>query len=135
MQEIYWLDYYAKYQFIEYYRKRMEELEFVQKKLLKALIEETEKKENPNKLLINQLSKTIGENSKVLAEFGMAPPLLSRIKSLITIKYDTEKNNNNDIDNEDLRRLKFCIKIQSGFYLSPSNEETSRKCNESQRVF
>ena len=43
-----WLDYYAKYQFIEYYRKRMEELEFVQKKLLKALIEETEKKENPN---------------------------------------------------------------------------------------
>ena len=61
-----WLDYYAKYQFIEYYRKRMEELEFVQKKLLKALIEETEKKENPNKLLINQLSKTIAENSKVL---------------------------------------------------------------------
>jgi hypothetical protein len=26
-----WLDYYAKYQFIEYYRKRMEELELVQK--------------------------------------------------------------------------------------------------------
>ena len=38
-----WLDYYAKYQYIEYYRKRMEELEFVQKKLLKALIEETRK--------------------------------------------------------------------------------------------
>ena len=100
-----WLDYYAKYQFIEYYRKRMEELEFVQKKLLKALIEETEKKENPNKLLINQLSKTIGENSKILAEFGMALPLLSRIKSLIMIKYDPAKNNNNDVDNEDLGRL------------------------------
>ena len=41
-----WLDYYARYQFIEYYRNRMEELEFVQKKLLKALIEETEKEEN-----------------------------------------------------------------------------------------
>jgi hypothetical protein len=26
-----WLDYYARYQYIEYYRKRMEELEFVQK--------------------------------------------------------------------------------------------------------
>src|SRR3954470_19881889 len=84
-----WLDYYTKYQYIEYYRKRMEELEFVQRKLLKALIEETEKKENQqNKLLINQLSKTIGENSKVLSEFGMAPPLLSRIKSLIMIKHD-----------------------------------------------
>ncbi len=33
-----WLDYYAKYQLIEYYRKRIEELEFVQRKLLKALI-------------------------------------------------------------------------------------------------
>ena len=32
------LDYYAKYQYIEYYRKRMEELELVQRKLLKALI-------------------------------------------------------------------------------------------------
>ena len=31
-----WLDYYAKYQFIEYYRKRMEELEFVQKKVVKS---------------------------------------------------------------------------------------------------
>ena len=74
------------------------------RKLLKALIEEIEKNENPNKLLINQLSKTIGKNSKVLSEFGMALPLLSRIKSLITIKYDAEKNNNNnnDVDNEDL---------------------------------
>src|SRR3954451_24123564 len=79
-----WLDYYAKYQYIEYYRKRMEELELVQRTLLKALIEETEKKENQkDKSLINQLSKTIGENPKVLAEFGFAPPLLSRIKSLI----------------------------------------------------
>ena len=24
-----WLDYYARYQFVEFYRKRMEELEFV----------------------------------------------------------------------------------------------------------
>ena len=73
------------------------------RKLLKALIEEIEKNENPNKLLINQLSKTIGENSKVLAEFGMALPLLSKIKNLITIKYDAEKNNNNnDVDNRSL---------------------------------
>ena len=94
-----WLDYYAKYQFIEYYRKRIEELELVQKKLLKALIEETEKSENQrDKLLINHLSKTIGANSKVLNEFGFAPPLLSRIKSLITIRYEAEKNNN-DVDN------------------------------------
>jgi hypothetical protein len=69
-----WLDYYAKYQFVEFYRKRMEELELVQRTLLKALIDEKEKsEENQNISLINQLSKTIGENSKVLAEFGFAP--------------------------------------------------------------
>ena len=65
--------------------------------------------------MINQLSKTIGENSKVLAEFGFAPLLLSRIKSLITIKYYAEKNK----DNEDLRRLKFCtktLKVDSIFH-------------------
>ena len=128
-----WLDYYAKYQYIEYYRKRMEELEFVQRTLLKALIEENEKKENQqNKLLINQLSKTIAENSKTLAEFGFAPPLLSRIKSLITIKYDAEEKNNN----EDLRRLKILHQnTKSGIYLQLDNEETSGKCNESLRVF
>jgi len=36
----------------------------------------------------------------------MALSLLSRIKSLIIIKYDSAKNNNNDVDNEDLGRLK-----------------------------
>ena len=48
--------------------------------MLKAFIEETEKEENKNISLINQLSKTIAENSKVLAEFGFTPPLLSRIE-------------------------------------------------------
>jgi ribosomal protein S18 len=38
-----WLDYYAKYQFVEFYRKGIEELEYVQINLLKVLIEETEK--------------------------------------------------------------------------------------------
>ena len=130
-----WLDYYVKYQFIEYYRKRAERLELFQKKLLRELIEQTEKKENPNKLLINQLSKTIGENSKVLAKFSMALPLLSRIKSLIMIKSDPAKNNNNDVDNEDLGRLKILHQnTKSGVYLKLDNEETSRKCNESQSI-
>jgi CDP-diacylglycerol pyrophosphatase len=54
-----WLDYYVRYQFVEFYRKRMEELQFVQRNLLKALIEEKEKeKEKQDKSLISQLSKT-----------------------------------------------------------------------------
>jgi hypothetical protein len=63
----------------------------------------------------------------------MAPPLLSRLKSLITIKYDAEKNNN---DNEDLRRLKIHHQnTKSGFYLQLDNENGQIKCNESQAVF
>ena len=41
----------------------MDELEFVQRKLLEVLVEETEKdKEKQRKTLINQLSKTIADN-------------------------------------------------------------------------
>jgi hypothetical protein len=48
------------------YRKRIEELEFVQRTQLKALLEEKEKsEEKQNKSIINQLSKTIADNSKV----------------------------------------------------------------------
>ena len=64
------------------------------------MIEETEK-ETQNKSLINQLSKTIAENSKVLGEFGISPPVLSKIKSLIVTNYNAENNN----DDEEIKRL------------------------------
>jgi len=71
-----WLDSFARYQYVEYYRKRIEDLEYVQRKLLESLMDETEKPkdEKKDKTLINQLSKTIADNSKVLIEFGYAPP-------------------------------------------------------------
>src|SRR4051812_7066567 len=79
-----WLDSYTKYQFIEFYRKRMEELEYVQRSLLKILAEETEtEKEEQDKTIINQLSKTIAEISKVLADFGMVSPILSKISNVV----------------------------------------------------
>src|SRR6476620_597346 len=105
------------------------------KKIVKSVDRTNRKKENPNKLLINQLSKTIGENSKILAEFSMALHLLYRIKNLIMIKSDSAKNNNNDVDNEDLGRLKILHQnTKSGVYLKLDNEETSRNCNESQSI-
>jgi hypothetical protein len=55
--------------------------------LLKALIKKQKKKRenNQNISLIDQLSKTIADNSNVLAEFGLGLSVLSKIKSLITI--------------------------------------------------
>jgi hypothetical protein len=72
----------------------IEELEYVQRNLLKILASETEKEyeEKQDKTLINQLAKTIGENSKTLAEFGLAPPVVSYIKDIISMKYFNSKN-------------------------------------------
>ena len=127
-----WLDSFARYQYVEYYRKRIDELEYVQSTLLKLLIEEKEEKEQQNKTLINQLSKTIADNTKVLAEFGYAPPLLSEIKNLISENYSpTNKEVDDEIKRIQLQRQN----IKSGFYLKMDNENTSRKINESERVF
>ena len=48
---------------------------------MKVLIEEKEKQD---KSIINQLSKTIADNSKVLDDFGMTPSVLSRMKNAIS---------------------------------------------------
>jgi hypothetical protein len=129
-----WLDSFARYQYIEYYRKIMEDLEYVQRTLLKALLEEKEKPEDKkDKSLINQLSKTIADNSKVLSEFGFAPPILSRIKSLISENYSPI---NNQVDDE-IRRIQLQRQnIKSGLYLKMDNEDPSIEYNDdAQRVF
>jgi hypothetical protein len=128
-----WLDYYARYQFVESYRKIMEDLEFVQRILLKALLEEKEKNEKQDKSLINHLAKTIADNSKVLGEFGMAPPVLSRIKNVISTNYFNSQRNKKDQEVNTL--IDNTQNIESGFYLETDNENESRKCNESQCVF
>jgi hypothetical protein len=59
-----WIDNFAKYQFIKFYRKRIEVLEYVQRNLIKVLASETEKKEEKqDKTIINHLSKTIMVNT------------------------------------------------------------------------
>ena len=132
-----WLDYYARYQFVEFYRKRMEELEYVQRNLLKVLIEETEKeKEEQDKTIINQLSKTIAEISKVLADFGMAPPIMSKILNVVTMNYTTE---NNKAD-EEIKKLKILHQnVESGIHLPMDNEadheNQSLESDDPNRVF
>jgi hypothetical protein len=66
----------------------MKEVEFLQRTLLKALLEEKEKSEaKQNKSIINQLSKTIADNSNLLDDFGIAPPFVSKIKDVISMNY------------------------------------------------
>jgi hypothetical protein len=63
---------------------------------LKTFIDETDKQEEKqNKSLINQLAKTISDNSKVLAEFGLAPPIIAKIKSMIPLDVSPTNENGN----------------------------------------
>src|SRR6476469_25886 len=98
-----WLDSFVKYHYVEYNRKRIEVLEYVQRCLLKLLAEETEKeREKQDKTIINQLSKTIAEISKTLAEFGTAPPILSKILALIPTNYTAQRNQ----ESEEIKRIR-----------------------------
>ena len=131
-----WLDYYAKYQYIEFFRKRLDDLEFVQKTLLQALVEEKEQVKK-NKALINQLSKTIAENTKVLGAIGLAPPILAKMQSAITVNYNNSQSNK--AKDEDIERIKYLANedYDSGFRLELDNEDPSLEYedDDAQRVF
>jgi hypothetical protein len=129
-----WLDYYARYRFVEFYRKRIKELELVQRKLLKTFIDEIDKQaEKQDKTIINQLSKTIAENSKVLGEFGMIPHVIHKVVKSVTGKYLSKKNK----VNEDYERIKrFTAEIsECAFYLKLNYEDPPIQCEDPQRVF
>ena len=115
-----WLDSFVRYQYVEFYRKRMEDLEYVQRCLLKLLAEETEKeREKQDKTIINQLSKTIAEISKVLADFDMAPPILSKISNIVSMNYNGQGNQ----DSEELRRLRILRQQAKSAITIPSSNE------------
>ena len=103
---------------------------------------ETEKEEEKqDKAIINQLSKTIAESSKVLAEFGIAPPVVAHMKDMISVNYFNSKNENNK-DEEEIRNIKNLARnAKSAFFLSLDNREddnhTKKYLNsvESERVF
>ena len=126
-----WLDTYAKYQYVEFFRKRIEELEFVQKTLLQALVDEKQ-----NKALINQLSKTIAENTKTLGSFGLVPPIISKMQSAITYNYNNSQRNKSDEDSERIKNLAK-ENVEGAFYLKLDNEDPSLEYEEgdAQRVF
>ena len=131
-----WLDIYTKYQFVEFYRQRIEELEYVQRNLIKILAQETEKPEDQkDKSIINHLAKTIADNSKVLFDFGVAPPVLSYIKSVISENYFNSQGNNKD--NEEINAIRGNLRnVGSALYLKMDNENPPIEYNDDpNRVF
>jgi len=81
-----WLDKYARAHLADFYRQRIEELQYLQANLF--LILDNEKARGIDKINVyryNTIAKTIIDNSKVLAEFGLAPPIISKIKDLLPV--------------------------------------------------
>lgn len=88
-----WLDKYAREQLADFYRQRIEELQLLQANLF--LILDQEKSKGLDKMNVyryNTIAKTIIENSRVLSEYGMAPPIISKIKELLPVDIN-ELNN------------------------------------------
>jgi hypothetical protein len=80
-----WLQDFAMVKMADFYRTRIDEMEYIQKQLLLIFEEEASKTEKKNKYLMDKLAKTIGENSKILADFGMAPPIVAKIKQMLPL--------------------------------------------------
>lgn len=80
-----WLDKYARLHVADFYRQRITELEYLQSNLFLILDEEKAKGDKKNVYRYNTIAKTIIENSKVLSDLGMAPPIIAKIKELLPV--------------------------------------------------
>lgn len=81
-----WLDKYARAHLADFYRQRIEELQYLQANLF--LILDNEKAKGIDKVNVyryNTIAKTIIDNSKVLAEFGLGMPIIAKIKDLLPV--------------------------------------------------
>lgn len=84
-----WLDNFVRFGLLDFYKERLEEMALVQNILVKQYLKESHKKEDEkkdgyqNKLLINQLAKTISDNSKIMSEIAVGPATMAKLLSLI----------------------------------------------------
>ncbi len=84
-----WLDSFVKFGLLDFYKERLEEMALVQNVLMKEYLKEAHKKENEkkdgnqNKLLMNQLAKTISDNSKIMSEIAVGPATMAKLLSMI----------------------------------------------------
>lgn len=82
-----WLDKYARAHLADFYRQRIDELQYLQANLFLILDNEKNKGgvDKINVYRYNTIAKTIIENSKVLADYGMGAPIIAKIKDLLPV--------------------------------------------------
>jgi len=82
-----WMNYQARIGFVIEHKKRINEMEIVQKELMKLLLSETIKDENKqNKELILKISSQIESANKRLSELNLGSPVIAEIKNQVKEK-------------------------------------------------
>ncbi len=80
-----WVDIFCESQVIDYYWQRIKDIDLSQKYLIQRYLKEVEKikdgKDDPN--VLSKLATNIRENTKLLAELGLTPPIISRLQEMI----------------------------------------------------
>ena len=84
-----WISYYARKGFVEFYRKRISEMEMIQKETFKQWNNETNKPDlQKDKNLIVKLVAELRANNQQLISLGMVTPIIATIKNMIDNKRD-----------------------------------------------
>jgi hypothetical protein len=79
-----WITYYARQGFVEFYRKRIEEMEMIQKETFKQWVSEKSKPDSQkDKRLILSLVAELRANNQHLTSLGMVTPIIATIKNII----------------------------------------------------
>ena len=79
-----WISYYARQGFVEFYRKRISEMEMIQKNTLQQWLIETNRPDaQKDKNLILKLVAELRANNQHLTSLGMVTPIIATIKNLI----------------------------------------------------
>ncbi len=92
---IQWISYYARHGFVEFYRKRIQEMEMIQKETLKQWHIEMNKPDlQKDNNFIVKLVAELRANNQQLSSLGMVTPIIATIKNLIDKKEDKNKEEN-----------------------------------------
>src|SRR5918993_2194337 len=82
-----WIDHFARIGFIDHYRKRINEMETLQKIIYRQLnLELSKNPEEQNKKYIIALSTEIRQNNIILCELGMGMPIIAKVKEKIEVR-------------------------------------------------
>jgi hypothetical protein len=88
-----WISYYARKGFIEFYRKRIKEMEMIQKETFNQWYIETNKPDaQKDKNLIVKLIVELRTNNQQLTSLGMVTPIIATIKNIIDDKDHQQMN-------------------------------------------